>query len=158
MKNLIAPLLLVMIFLSACNTDNRTELEKKLIGQWESLSINVEINKEGAAPRTLDVPKSKWEEKLKIQPIVTTYNADSTYTSVYKSLEGKVITTNKGTWMVKNDLLHLKQVEPKKSSFKYTVEFSGDSALFKGDIAWDLDGIQDDKYQGWQIKVATDDK
>ena len=158
MKNLLAPLLLLAVFFSACETDNRTELEKKLIGQWESLSINVEINQEGKESRTLDVPKSQWEEKLKIQPIVTTYNADSTYTSVYKSLEGKVITTNKGTWMVKNDYLHLKQVEPKKSNFKYTVEFSGDSALFKGDIAWDLDGVQDDKYEGWQIKVATDDK
>ncbi|MEX0812511.1 MAG: hypothetical protein WD048_09875 [Chitinophagales bacterium] len=158
MKNYKLLFLIFTIPFFACNTDSRTETEKKLIGDWESLSIKVEINSEGGESRVLEVPRSQWEEKLKIQPIQTTYNADSTYSSVYKSLEGKVITTNKGTWLIKNDALIMRETEPRKENFRYSVEFSGDSALFKGEIDWDLDGKKDDFYEGWQIKVESESK
>lgn len=154
-KSLIGCAFLLLFF--ACDTDNRTETEKKLIGTWESLSIKVEINKESGS-RTLEVPRSEWEEKLKIQPIETTYNADSTYTSVYKSLEGKVITTNKGSWYIKKGDLVMREVEPRKETFNYSVKFDGDSVFFKGAIDWDLDGKKDDMYEGWQIKVEEENK
>lgn len=158
MRNYYLVLFLAMT-LGACNMfDNRTEMEKNLIGTWESLSIRVEINSEGKEMRVLDVPKSQWKEKFKIRPIRTTYNADSTYTSIYTSLEGQIITSNKGTWMVKNNMLEMREIEPKKETFKYEVEFSADSAFFKGEIAWDNDGVKNDKYEAWQIKVDTGDK
>lgn len=149
---------LLVLFITSCNTDNRTETEKKLTGQWESLSIKVEINSGDKATRMLEVSRDNWEEKLKIQPIITVYKADSTYSSEYKDLEGKTITTNKGTWLIKNKNLVMKESEPRKETFKYSVEFTGDTVLLKGEIDWDLDGKKDDKYEGRSIKVLPGDK
>ena len=143
--------MLVAVGCSATKDESGLKMED-LVGEWENTSLEVKMNTFQNRDTTsyLSAPEGKWEEVLKIQPIRTVYEADSTYTSLYKDLEGNPLGENKGTWFVRNDSLILTANDVE---YTYAVEFAESKARFVSLQDWDQDGQADDLYDGWQKRI-----
>lgn len=155
--NKIIPVLLFSILLASCETkkNETTETEvvelsinEQLLGKWHNLEIKVVVRLEDG-DSIVSVPYGKWEEILKIKPIVTSFNDDSTFVSEYTSLEGEVIMTSTGIWTVDGDSLIM--TEGGAANAYYTT-IKNDTVSFAGYIDWDQDGQADDFYTGTQIR------
>lgn len=155
--NKVILVLLFFIVLAACETKKTETTEDKsdirevselLIGQWHNLEIEVVIKREKGDSVAV-VPYGKWEEILKIKPIVTSFNPDSTFVSEYRSLDDEIMMTSYGTWFVKGDSLIMSQDGTDNA---YFTQIKNDTVSFSGYIDWDQDGEADDFYTGTQIK------
>jgi len=155
--NKIIPLLLFLIVLSSCESNKIGDVKEseevlgiseQLIGKWHNLAIKVVIQAEHGDSIAL-VPYEKWEEILKIKPIVTSFNDDSTFVSEYISLDGEVMMTATGTWFVKGDSLVMTE-RGRDNVYFTTLKY--DTISFTGFIDWDEDGEADDLYTGTQIR------
>lgn len=121
-----------------------------LIGSWKNISMKVTMKLEDR-DSILNVPKGKWQEILKIKPIVTQFKKNGTYISTYRSLDGQIFMTTNGSWELNGN--KLKMVSEQKK-YTYTVSIKEDVATFKGKVDWDEDGQVDDIYIGKQRKIV----
>lgn len=150
-------LLILALALSACSNEEKetqSSLRDQLIGEWQNLSIKVTMNQLDsiANPDVYEVDTTNWEKELQIKPIITTFNADSTYTSVYRALNDSVLGVLKGRWgVIEDTLLMLPQQNSQPS--KYFTKIDGNQAEFTTLLDWDSDGEEDDLYIGIQEKV-----
>ena len=127
-------------------------LEKAILGTWENVSLSVTVHSVNNTDSTkkVNIPRSEWEEKLKIKPIQTTYLEDGTFTSEYRDLNDSLVNKNEGLWAVAGDSLALTSDEV---TTKYWAECKNDTAVFTGYLDWDGDGLADDLYKGVQRKL-----
>ncbi len=155
--NKIIPVLLFSLVFGACESNQKEEVKEnevtlgisdQLIGKWHNLGIEVVIKTELGDSIAL-VPQEKWEEILQIKPIVTSFNNDSTFVSEYISLDGEIMMTSTGTWMVYGDSLVMTE---RGRDNAYFVSIKNDTVSFAGYIDWDEDGEADDFYTGTQIR------
>ena len=123
-------------------------LKMDMLGEWRNVSMKVKVNTD-QDDSIIDVPAGKWEERLKIKPIRTTFKEDGTYTSEYRDMEDVVIMTRTGTWSVNGDTLTMGE---EGNTYSYATKISGSTAEFEGYIDWDEDGQADDLYWGKQQK------
>ena len=126
-------------------------LAQAMLGEWRNVSLKVEQQtyKGSDSSSVFEVPKGKWEEILKIQPIRTTYTKDGNYRSEYWSLTDTLVRVSEGLWQVEGDSLVL--IEGGVSS-AYKTEIEDGVAKFTGYLDWDQDGAADDLYIGVQKK------
>ena len=156
--NKILPVVLFFTLLVSCESKKEVEskedsetmpsISEQLIGKWHNLEIKV-IVKTDNGDSVVYVPQDKWEEILQIKPIVTAFNADSTFVSEYRSLDDQIIMTSTGTWSVEGDSLMMSE---RGSDNAYHTTLKNDTVSFSGYIDWDEDGEADDLYTGTQIR------
>lgn len=140
-----------MILVSCAGTKEQAPNEGALkatdmLGTWSNLDMAVRF----PGDSVFNVPEGSWEEVLSIKPILTTYSADSTYTSDYYSLGDSLMFTSTGKWWVALDSLYL---QDQSGITAYGVTLSGNTGLFIGYLDWDSDGEKNDLYSGRQLKV-----
>lgn len=154
-------LLFVMIFLASCSgTGNKKEkdkggsLDKQLIGEWNNLSIKIDINSRNNSDsnEVFAVEQPEWEQKLKIRPIRTFFRADSTWNAAHYNLEDSLVYDPSGTWWLEGDKLVMLQKLPSPDTTVYFLALENDTASFEALLDWDMDGKKDDNYYGRQVK------
>ncbi|MDZ4678825.1 MAG: hypothetical protein SH848_18105 [Saprospiraceae bacterium] len=129
-------------------------LDKRFIGEWRNESMRVEYATYRGSDSTfvMEVPAGKWEAKMKMQPIRTTYKADGSYVSEYRTLTDSISLRRKGTWTANGKRLILRETEPDSREYVNDYSISGKRARFSSTLDFDSDGKNDDLYQGVQRK------
>lgn len=104
------------------------------------------------------VTRDQWVKATGNLPIITAINADHTYESWYYDPSGKVLMRNpSGTWSLSQDSIIMQQIKPDQNTvFKMHLSFDDQLLHFRGVIDFDLDGRQDDLYDGWMQKEPGD--
>lgn len=153
--------LLIILFVACKNvTDKKSPIEstrKQLIGEWNNLSIKVDINSKNNTDSNeiFAVDRPQWEETLKIKPIRTFFNPDSTYNSAHYNLKDSLVYNPSGKWWVEGEKLVMLQTFPSPDTTVLAVTITKDTASFEALVDWDMDKKKDDKYFGRQVKVAA---
>jgi len=149
---------LSLFILGACKqhvaTENK-ELEKKMIGEWNSTSLKITMNTFGNKDTTkvFEVEENNWENKMNIRPVKTIYFADGSYMAEHKDLNDSVIFNPFGKWKILDDTIILRDTFPEQGpAFKYKVVINTNIAEFFGKEDCDNDGKADDDYYGVQRK------
>ena len=147
------------IFFVACQSDSNKQenmIESKdLIGEWNNLSIRINIQSKNNSDtnEVFEVNRPEWEEKLKIRPIRSFFRTDSTWNSAHYNLKDSLVYNPSGKWWIKENKLVMLQEFPSPDTTIYTVVLNKDTASFESLLDWDMDGRKDDLYSGRQIKV-----
>lgn len=148
------------IFIVACqdsgSNKNVTAIESKdLIGEWNNLSIRIDIQSKNNSDTSevFEVNRFEWEERLKIKPIRSFFRADNTWNSAHYNLKDSLVYNPSGKWWIKENKLVMLQDFPSPDTNSYTLLLIKDTASFEGLLDWDMDGRKDDLYFGRQIKV-----
>jgi hypothetical protein len=149
---------LAAIFMMACTNSGDNEnvsAEQLLIGEWNNLSIKVDINSKNNSDtnEVFEVDRPQWEEKLKIKPIRSFFRADSTWNSAHYNLKDSLVYDPSGKWWIEGDKLVMLQMVPSPDTTTYSLVLKSDTAFFECMLDWDMDGRKDDKYSGKQVKV-----
>jgi len=124
-----------------------------LIGTWKNTSLTVTMKLDNGQDSVLQVPEGKWEQVLKMKPIMTTFEEDGRFKSEYYGLYGNHLGTEAGTWVMRCDSLILNSSGYDNA---YHVSYEGDKSRFVSLLDFDKDGKKDDLYEGWQIRVKKD--
>jgi hypothetical protein len=159
MKQFLFVLTIALIF--SCNNSEEKAREKKtveatkLIGEWNNLSMRVEINSKNNldSNEVLTVERHEWESRLKIKPIRTFFRVDSTWNSAHYNLEDSLVYNPSGKWWLLGDSIVMAQSFPSPDTTLYLLKLEGDTAIFDAYLDWDMDSKRDDRYLGRQLKV-----
>ncbi|NUO01643.1 MAG: hypothetical protein HUU01_13635 [Saprospiraceae bacterium] len=158
---LLQPALFCGLFLLAACSGNiilvpgsSKPLDKRFIGEWRNESMRVECATFRGSDTTfvLDVPAGQWEARMRMQPIRTTYKADGSYVSEYRTLSDSVSLRREGRWTANGKRLILNETQPDKREYVNEYTISGKRASFSSTLDFDGDGRNDDQYQGVQRK------
>lgn len=151
---------LAAIFIVACQGSGSSKKEnivemKELTGEWNNLSIKVDINSKSNSDTSevLEVNRPEWEKKLKIKPIRTFFRSDSTWNSAHYNLKDSLVYNPSGKWWLEADKLVMLRDFPSPDTTTYSLVLKKDTASFEAMLDWDMDGKKDDKYFGRQLKV-----
>ena len=151
---------LSLLCLAGCDNSKENEQAKltdreRLIGEWNNLSIRININSKNNSDSNeiFEVERSRWEQTLEIKPIRTFFRPDSTWNSAHYNLNDSLVYNPAGKWWIENDKLIMLQNFPSPDTTGYALIFTNDTASFEGNVDWDIDGSKDDVYFGKQIKV-----
>jgi hypothetical protein len=130
---------------------------KTMVGEWDSHAILIKIKSMHGkgGDSVVNIPSQEAYMKVMNQkPIHTTYNADGSYSAVYRNGKDSILYVNAGQWTMLNDsTLQLAQVEPKPDTSVFGVQFLKDGAQFSRRYDYDHDGAKDDLFLGVQQKV-----
>jgi hypothetical protein len=164
---LLLPLLSLFLFLIGCTEKTETakteqartlSMQQQLLGEWYNVTLKVDFNAVDTADVTvpdMNVDSATWESTLQIKPILTTFRADSSWTSVYKNLNDSVVRVASGVWWTVGDTLIFRTMLPEPAADeRFFARVAGDSVVFDGLIDFDQDGALDDHYLGVQRRVA----
>ena len=124
------------------NTYERTDVT----GTWSNLSMTVTYQDRDSV---FDVPEGKWQEILKIKPILTTYSDDGSFESKYYGLNDSLLFTSSGSWSFSDDSLFLTS---NGSTTSYKFEMNQGVGEFTGILDWNEDGVATEIYSGRQRK------
>ncbi|MCV9388318.1 hypothetical protein [Reichenbachiella ulvae] len=156
MKRLI-PMALFCLMLGACTNEKKEQnqaqtnlKENPLIGTWANVTLLVTMKRMKKNDSLLQANEGEWEEVLKIKPIETTFNSDSTFASQYFTLDGQNFNTTLGKWWIENDSLVM---ESENGITKYDYRIQGNRVRFRATLDWDGDGEVDDSYDGVQVRI-----
>jgi|SRR5688572_6939542 len=154
--------LLATLFILACNnTDTKdqastetTALTDQLIGEWNNISMRIETNSKNNTDSNeiFAVEPGQWEQRLKIKPIRTFFNKDSTWHSAHYKLNDSLFYDPSGKWWILGDSLVMAQILPSPDTTIYLLSIKNDTVSFDGLLDWDMDGKKDDRYFGRQFK------
>jgi hypothetical protein len=150
--------LIAFSFFSCGENDNAgvqtTALDKQLTGEWNNLSIHVEIQSKNNTDSNeiFAVDRPQWEERLKIKPIRTFFRADSTWNSAHYNLNDSLVYNPSGRWWLEGNRLVMMQQLPSPDTTSYSLVIQNDTASFECVLDWDMDGKKDDRYSGKQQK------
>src|SRR5688572_12368993 len=114
----------------SCNNSEEQDRETKtvdatkLIGEWNNLSMRVEINSKNNmdSSEVLTVERHEWESRLKIKPIRTFFRVDSTWNSAHYNLEDSLVYNPSGKWWLSGDSLVMAQSFPSPDTTLYLVK------------------------------------
>lgn len=150
-------LIILLLVIYACSSPKSENKEEELtisksetiLGKWANISMTVNMKKEGKEDSILLVKEGQWEQTLKIKPILTTFNQDSSFSSEYFTLEGQNFNTTYGKWWIRNDSLVMLS---EYGETTYHCNISNNQIRFISKLDWDSDGTLDN-YDGIQSKV-----
>lgn len=152
---------LVALFIVACqgsgiNRQENTFGSKELTGEWNNLSIKIDIHSKNNSDsnEVFEVNRPEWEERLKIKPIRTFFRSDSSWNAAHYNLKDSLVYNPSGKWWLEKDKLVMLQSFPSPDTTTYSLLLQKDTASFEAMLDWDMDGKKDDKYFGRQIKVT----
>ncbi|MGL1884899.1 MAG: copper resistance protein NlpE [Reichenbachiella sp.] len=154
MKN-VNTILFLSVFIFSCSADkseknNATSMQaNSIVGKWTNVSLLVTMKRLEKEDSLLEAKEGEWEKVLKIKPIVTSFNEDSTFASEYYSIDGQLFNTFYGKWWIRNDSLIMLGEEGETS---YYFEISNDRVRFQSKLDWDSDGTID-HYDAIQVKI-----
>ena len=143
------------MILFACNSsNNESATASRLVGEWNNISIKVDIQSANNSDSNsvFDAKRGEWEPVVKIRPIRTFFNADSTWHSAHYTLKDSLFYDPSGRWWIEGDSLVMQQQLPAPETTKYFLTLNGDTASFRGILDWDTDKKRDDIYFGEQIR------
>lgn len=154
--------IVTFLLLISCNDyvmpENKA-LEKKMIGEWNSVSLKITMNtfSNRDSTRTFEVNESNWENNMNIRPVKTVYFGDGTYMAEHRNLNDSIIFNPFGVWKIFGDTIVLRDTFPSAGpEYKYKVVIKDNLAEFFGKEDCDNDGTADDDYYGSQRrKVRT---
>ena len=128
------------------------ELEQQIVGVWTNVSMLIHVNtyQNSDTSFIVDINEHNWDQKMTIQPIVTTIHEDGTYESEFRNSFDSLMYTTSGTWMLDGDTLLM---EDHQGAYKYQIFIDGDRAEFRSLIDYDQDEHSDDRYFGVQRKI-----
>ena len=128
-----------------------------LIGEWETVTITVNITSKKGKPRNevTYIGYEEWQTKLQRNPVHIFFYADSTWTWQFYTLEDSLIRGNIGTWFIKGDSLIVKDPAEPKNNKEYRMHAKGDSLEFRTFVDWDYDGKEDDQYIGLNRRILN---
>jgi len=157
---LILPALSAIALLAGCAGNltiapgSSKPLDKRLFGEWRNESMRVECATYRGSDSTvvIDVPAGQWEAKMRMQPIRTTYKADGSYVSEYRTLSDSISLRRLGNWTANGKRLILRETEPDSREYVNDYSISGKRARFSSTLDFDSDGKTDDLYEGVQRK------
>lgn len=151
----------VLTIVFACNESPGTKKEtdfpdKQLIGEWNNLSIKIDIHSKNNSDsnEVFEVNRPEWEERLKIKPIRSFFREDSTWNSAHYNLKDSLVYNPSGKWWIENEKLVMLQQKPSPDTTQYSFVINKDTATFECMLDWDMDGKKDDFYSGKQIKIS----
>ena len=147
---------MLLCFCMACGpVYDKVNLSTFLPGDWQNIQMEVALTTVNGSDSNsvFSADEATWEQVLRIQPILTNYNTDSSYVSEYLDLFGNRIKKFTGRWSVKGDSLIHKQLQPIPATHRFEVKVRHNKAFFKGTIDFDQDGEVDDVYQATQRKL-----
>jgi len=151
----------VLAILFACNESSNTKKEtdssvKQLIGEWNNLSMKIEIQSKNNSDsnEVFEVNRPEWEKTLKIKPIQSFFKEDSSWNSAHYNLKDSLVYNPSGKWWIENNKLVMLQQLPFGDTTIYSFDIKKDTATFECMLDWDMDGKKDDNYSGKQIKVS----
>ena len=128
-------------------------LEKKMIGEWNSVSLKITMNtfSNRDSTRTFEVTEDHWAKDMNILPVKTVYFGDGTYMAEHRNLNDSVIFNPFGVWKILGDTIVLRDTFPMAGpQYKYKVVIKDNLAEFFGKEDCDNDGTADDDYYGSQ--------
>lgn len=160
MNKTILPSFLIALIVVACNSNDNTAEKKtpataeKLIGEWNNISLRVDINSQNNSDSNgvFEAKRGEWETVVKIRPIRSFFNADSTWHSAHYTLKDSLFYDPSGKWWIEGDSLVMQQIKPSPDITKYFLTLKGDTASFRTILDWDTDSQKDDIYFGEQIR------
>ena len=131
--------------------DYVSQLENDILGEWTNVSMKVWVKTYNNSDTSfiVDITEENWDLKMTVKPIVTTINADGTYTSEFRNSFDSLMYKPEGTWLIDGDSLIM---QDHQDTYKYQIFIDGDVAEFNSYIDWDKDGKADDEYFGVQRK------
>lgn len=140
---------------SGSNKKENVIESKELTGEWNNLSIKIDIHSKNNSDsnEVFEVNQPEWGEKLKIKPIRTFFRSDSSWNSAHYNLKDSLVYNPSGKWWLEKDKLVMLQNFPSPDTSTYSLLLQKDTASFETILDWDMDGKKDDKYFGRQIKV-----
>ncbi|MFK7932302.1 MAG: hypothetical protein AB8G22_02255 [Saprospiraceae bacterium] len=157
-------LALFLLTLTACEstTEKQTsqttaasDLKTKLVGTWESVSLDVVINTIDGKDSTdrFTVEETNWIRKLGVQPVKTKFYEDGNkYVREFRDLKGELTNTLRGRWNVFGDTLMLIESE---ATYQYLTNFADGKLQLRATLDWDGDGAEDDDYLAIERKVSN---
>lgn len=149
----------LLLLISCQNEQSETEateakpaLDSLLVGNWESVSLRVEIPSINGSEEDeqILVPAGAWVEQLGMQPIRTEYLPNNTYLVEFRNAEDSLFQTDRGLWNLFGDTLMLIEAE---ATYQYLIRMKGDYLEYKATLDWDGDGEEDDYYESIHKKV-----
>src|SRR5688572_27874685 len=101
---------LAAIFFITCQDSGNNKQEntfgpKELTGEWNNLSIKIDIHSKNNSDsnEVFEVNQSEWEEKLKIKPIHTFFRSDSSWNSAHYNVKDTRVYNPTGKWWLEKD-------------------------------------------------------
>lgn len=149
-------LTIVFAYNESPDTNKDLNSDKRLIGEWNNLSIKIDIHTKNNSNtnEVFEVNRPEWEERLKIKPIRSFFREDSTWNSAHYNLKDSLVYNPSGKWWIENGKLVMLQKLPSPDTTIYSYHIEKDTATFECMLDWDMDGKKDDFYSGKQIKVS----
>lgn len=157
MKYLAAPLFWIILWMFMFwDRDRISELRKKMIGEWRSVSIEVRMHSayNSDSWRVMTADENNWEQMTKIKPVRTFFKADGTYYAEYHNLKDSIVYNPSGEWSVQNDSLIVHQLKPKIATLGYHVTMKDHVGEFRSILDFDGDGKADDEFFGVSRNVT----
>jgi len=121
-----------------------------LVGTWQSQELTIRLHSAYGVPDSLAEVRAKpsnWVEVMGLLPIETTFNADYTYSAVYREPDGTLRSETSGYFeMFGRDSLLIHRLVPSKETIRHSWIQKNDSVYgFSSLVDYDRDGQVDDE-------------
>ena len=141
---------MLALAIAACQSDKKeiaaekANLETTLPGTWETIYMKVKSPtfEKSDSTSVFEASEEYWEARFGVKPYRTYFSEDKKFHTVYRGLNGTLISEVSGIWNAFGDTLMM--VEPKATS-QYKVLAEKGRAHFSAVMDWDGDGEEDDE-------------
>ena len=144
---LVQYLAIILVIIAGCKPANHTpeNIEKAIIGEWETVSFAVDVttanNRDSSY--SIKVAEGQWPEKMRLLPARTIFS-EHNYTLIMRNMGDTIVQQHRGIWRLKDDSLMM--IEP-ATKYIYHLSWKKNSLYLSARIDWDRDGVQDDAYE-----------
>jgi len=153
--------MLCLIIISSCKPEveskNIETISDQIVGIWDSKYLYViqETLDGSAISRILNVTPEDYEQVLGLRTVRTYFNEDESYFGEYIGVDGNVVKSDSGKWVITGDTITIFQFDPSGSMkiINYHLEIRGDTAIFNSLMDYDGDGAEDDNFRGTSVRV-----
>lgn len=151
---LLSGVLLTLILSCSKSNSSSSKVERPssavLVGTWESEELTIRIHSAfGIADSTviLQANRDNWQDKMGLEPIVTTFRPDNTFSAIYRELDGSLRSESSGYFeLISQDSLIIRRVKPGVETIRHAWVMKNDSVYgFSSTIDYDRDGERDDE-------------
>ena len=132
---------------NSASTNTNLPLDSLLIGEWESVQLNILVNSFQQQPDSsfrINVEPGEWTAKLGLNKSVTTFNSDHKFTRIDFDVAQNIKAEGKGIWNLFGDttLLFIER----DATYRYDISYTKDRIVLESLLDWDGDGEADDEY------------
>lgn len=153
--------LLWLTFLAACSKppqDNSQNPPHPLIGRWSTDDVMVfyDATDRSLEARTFHVSAADWGDVLGLEPRQVTFEADGSYWSEQRGIDGNLVERTSGRWAASGTALTLVQLQPSRAELRYQYGVDGSRLTLESQLDWDSDGAKDDFYVSRGRRMVDD--